>query len=142
LLTLVEHGETVVNEPAACVYHALRAPERLRDLDRCRIAYLLYILMTRPQLRWRLITSLIERSQRKRSSLPGARPSVVDLLMDFIGSPARLLAAMRIDLATVRRSVPGACGAGAVHSGRAHCEISDASHPVVPASYRPPQGSD
>ena len=81
LLTLVESGETVVNEPTARVFHPPQPMERLRELQRSRIAYLLYILVTRPKLRWLLITSLISRRPGQRASPAKPGSSLRDLRM-------------------------------------------------------------
>ena len=95
LLTLVECGETVVNEPAARVYHPPQPLERLRELKRCRIAYLLYILITRPRLRWLSIARLISRFRGQRSFQPTGRASVSEFGRALISAPALLYAACR-----------------------------------------------
>ena len=101
LLTLVEEGETVVNEPRARVYHPRQTAEYRQQEQRCRIAYILYILLTRPQLRWRLARSLIRRVQRRSASQAPARTSALELGRAFMSAPALLIAARHIDRVSV-----------------------------------------
>lgn len=50
LFCLVTHGGLVVNEPRARVTHPPQPPERIRELRRARLAYVLYLLSTQPRL--------------------------------------------------------------------------------------------
>jgi glycosyltransferase involved in cell wall biosynthesis len=97
LLTIIEGEETVVNEPSARVYHPLQPPKRFEELERCGIAYLLYVAINRPRLRARLIKSIVLRRLRRARSLPNALASGPGLVKALLSAPALLMAARRID---------------------------------------------
>jgi GT2 family glycosyltransferase len=95
LLALVESGECVLNQPAARVHHPLQSAQRLHDLQESRVAYLLYVLMTRPGLRWQVAKSLLRSRERTavpaRDILPASLPSLGRASWETL----RLLAAAR-----------------------------------------------
>ena len=97
ILTLIERGETVINEPTARVHHPQQPLERRRELYRSRIAYLSYVFLTRPQLRWRLIVKLVRGSKRQQAPRSKDQPSIMDLTFGLFGTPLLLLAAKRFD---------------------------------------------
>jgi hypothetical protein len=70
LLSAVELGETVVNEPLARVYHPVQSAQRLEELVQCRAAYVLYVAINCPGVRWRLIKSLRLLLLRRRHAAP------------------------------------------------------------------------
>jgi GT2 family glycosyltransferase len=104
LLTLVERGETVLNAPGAKVYHPRQSTGRNRELVRRRLAYLLYVFISRPGLRPLLISELFKRSSKHgRPTKTGARDSGIDLLLDLACAPPRVLAALYRDFTADRQ---------------------------------------
>ena len=98
LLTLVENGETVIYQPSAYVYHPKQAVERIRDLERSSIAYILYVMATKPQLRWLLIKDVMRRLRgQPATGRAGQQSRGGHVCRAVIGAPALLLAALRID---------------------------------------------
>ena len=66
LLSLVEGGHRVVNEPTARVHHPAQSPSRLREISEDRAAYFLYVFLTRPALRRHCAKLLISKFSRPR----------------------------------------------------------------------------
>ena len=108
LLTLVERGATVVNEPAARVFHPRQSVARILELRRSAIAYFLYVAITRPQLWPRIATRFITKHLAQGLAPGSTGQSSSDLLKSLILAPAMLIAAFRIDRAAMgNRCEPG-----------------------------------
>ena len=97
LLALIENRGVVLNEPSARVFHPRQTDERFLELQNGRLAYFLYVLLTRPHLRFALIAKALRRvSQRNRNLvLPGR--SYSSLLREFVSAPILLQRAFSID---------------------------------------------
>ncbi len=97
LLALIENRGIVVNEPSARVFHPRQTDERLLKIRNDRLAYLLYVLLTRPHLRLPLITKALRRvSQRdRRAALPASPLS--SIFRELVSAPMLLLRALSID---------------------------------------------
>jgi glycosyltransferase involved in cell wall biosynthesis len=96
LLALIENGGLVVNEPSARVFHPRQTDER-RLLSNDRLAYLLYVLLTRPHLRLPLIANVLKKVSRRNrvSALPATSSS--SILRELVSAPTLLLRALSID---------------------------------------------
>lgn len=93
LLSLVDNGGTVVNEPSARVYHPPVPDARLRLIREHRLAYVMYVFWTRPSLRGYILRHALTRRKRTLSttiSSPG-------LLREAINAPRLLRRALRTD---------------------------------------------
>jgi glycosyltransferase involved in cell wall biosynthesis len=95
LLSLVEGGYRVVNEPTARVHHPPQSRSRLLEISADRAAYYLYVWLTRPGLRRPCVGHLFAKLSRPRPRIPtGVRSSVAAALL---AAPAKLAAARRMD---------------------------------------------
>jgi glycosyltransferase involved in cell wall biosynthesis len=97
LLSLLEEGHRVVNEPAARVHHPRQSDARLRQILEARTAYFLYVAWTRPALRWscaKLLASKLIPGSTLGGGLAGPEPSLV---RELLSAPRRLLAARHMD---------------------------------------------
>jgi glycosyltransferase involved in cell wall biosynthesis len=92
LLSLVERGYRVVNEPTARVHHPPQSPSRLREISRDRAAYFLYVFLTRPALRRHFAGLLTSKVSRPRNEQPpdDARSS---LGATVLAAPVKVFAA-------------------------------------------------
>ena len=103
LLTLIEQGATVVHDPQTRVVHPAQSISRLRDVRQSYLAYVLYVLVTRREIRTRVASSLLSGLRRQRSW--GAQPPhsipLREIVIALWRAPRLLIAALRIDKKSV-----------------------------------------
>jgi glycosyltransferase involved in cell wall biosynthesis len=99
LLSMIERGETVVNEPAARVYHPHQSPQRIKELVRLRAAYVLYVAANQPRLRAKLLKSVALKLFRGRNSNPESQLAKSSLLDSLCVAAVSFMEARRIDRA-------------------------------------------
>lgn len=98
LLTLIENGETVLNEPSAAVHHLRQPDDRLHDLRGRNVAYYFYLLLTRPRIRKPLLAHAF--SRRPHAVQGTASPfSSMDVVRAFARAPGLVFSALIIDRA-------------------------------------------
>jgi glycosyltransferase involved in cell wall biosynthesis len=96
LLSLVERGYRVVNEPKARVHHPPQSPSRLREISQDRAAYSFYVFLTRPALRRHFARLLISKLSRRRNKrTPDEARS--NLSSTLLAAPGKVFAARRLD---------------------------------------------
>lgn len=98
LLSLVERGHRVVNEPDARVHHPAQSEMRRRQLRNDRAAYFLYVALTRPGLR-ASCASMLLRKLTRRGARGSARQPGRDLSVgaSLLHTPTQVLQSLRID---------------------------------------------
>jgi glycosyltransferase involved in cell wall biosynthesis len=97
LLSVVEEGQRVVSDPAVRVRHPAQSPSRLLELERSRLAYVLYVGLTRPNLRCQWLSLVASRLRPGRSGGSGAGIASSPLRAGVIRAARLLFAARRID---------------------------------------------
>ena len=101
LFSLVSHGGLVVNEPRARVTHPPQPPERIRELRRATLAYLLYVVSTQPHLFTKTVRHVMRRFSRDRRNAPhGTRPGswrLADLVQIVAAAPTLLFSAWQVE---------------------------------------------
>ena len=106
LLALIENRGVVLNEPSARVFHPRQTDERFLQIQNGRLAYFLYVLLTRPHLRLPLITKALKKvSQRDRNSALSGGP-YSSVLRELLSAPMLLQRAFSIDRSENGRASP------------------------------------
>ncbi len=97
LLSVVEGGGVVLNEPNARVFHPRQDDARLQEWQQQRVAYVLYILVTRPRLFGLLMSNLLRKagSSGPKQSASGAAGR--SLLRELVTAPWLVMQAVRMD---------------------------------------------
>jgi glycosyltransferase involved in cell wall biosynthesis len=97
LLTLIERGGAVVNQPRARVFHPRTTNGHARSAAVSAVPYVLFVLATRPALRALVTKRLLRQLRQGEIGRLGAAASPPQLVRGLVVSPAQLLAAWVIE---------------------------------------------
>ena len=99
LLSLIEGGATVVHDPRTRVLHPSQSIERLKEVRLSYLAYVLYVFVTRGEIRSKVAVSFLRGLRRERSF--GLKPARSIQLSEIVSAawraPRLVIAARQID---------------------------------------------